>query len=817
MKRFITIILLTALLTGTQIVVAQVFNPIPVSGFNIDAVADWGNSSLAATSTAIDASNHVMYTQAFAAANNLFGGILNSGTFVNGNYTYQMAPYSDSNALYLSADPTTNVNSVVTGTLTLNTPGSYTRLSLLAFGTEKNTSIVNVTFNFTDGTTASGGTLNILDWFDSTPFVFSNLGRITRDNGSAMVVDGLSMNDPRLYSFDFTVPCANQSKLLQSITFTYVQNANIAARAVILALSGVTNIPATHAHTVTDDPCGNGAGSVAETITGGNAPFTYLWNTSPAQTAATAANLRPGQYIVTMKDANGCTTNDTATVAKLSTAQLNVSASPAQVCRGEQTNLSATGTGGTLSNYLWAFNQSAQPNTSDNPDTTTHYIVTAKDNFGCVLKDSVIVNVKPTPASGFTIAKNPVCLGDTDLLQLDTLPAAGSTYTWTGANVTSAFTTVFNSPGNYQISLQVTQDGCTSLVSTRSVSVSAPPTVSFSVGKSPICAGDATTITFTGNASATAVASWNWDGGVVQNNGNPNGSNLGPYTVRYNQNGTINLTVTDGACTVNATPQTVNVISIPTAAFTPDILAACTPADINFTNESQNADSYQWSFGDGGKSTDVSLTHTYTGIGVYTVSLIATAQGMCSDTLTKTNLISIQAPPVAAFSAQPGENQPIEFKLATFSFTNSSEGAVSYAWDFGDGGTSTMEDPQHKYESTGDFVVTLFVTNSIGCVDSVSHSYYKVIPDLVLDIPNAFSPNGDGTNDRWVIDGLKARPNAVTEIYNRYGEIVYKEIGFAGGWDGNRNGKEMPQGTYYYVIKTAPDEKPYAGWVVLLR
>jgi gliding motility-associated-like protein len=72
-------------------------------------------------------------------------------------------------------------------------------------------------------------------------------------------------------------------------------------------------------------------------------------------------------------------------------------------------------------------------------------------------------------------------------------------------------------------------------------------------------------------------------------------------------------------------------------------------------------------------------------------------------------------------------------------------------------------------------------------------------------------------NDRWNIDGLKARPASEIEVYNRYGMIVYKTQGYKQGWDGTRQGKQVSPGTYYYVIKTAPGEKPYTGWVVLLR
>lgn len=814
MKQLLTIILLTALLAVAGMVRAQTFTPIAITGFNNDVVAETGNSAVSTTTTVIDGSNHVIYSQAFAAANGLFGGILNSGTFVSGTRTYQMAAYNGPNALYMSAAGNVT-NSVGTGTLTLTTPGSFTRLSLLAFGTENN-STVSVTLNFTDGTSANAGTLLIKDWFDNNPFIFSGLGRLTRTTAPLLTVDGLPSN-PRMYSFDFMIPCAQQAKLIQSVTFNYIQGPNISSRAVILALSGVSNgPPLTFTDAITDATCGSANGSIALTTSGGNTPLTYSWNSTPVQTTPTASNLVAGTYTCVITDVNNCPTSYTGTVTEISTAKLTASANPTAICPGETTSLTATATGGTVSNYLWTPNQATQAATTDNPAVSTKYIVSAKDALGCILKDSITVTVKPTPSSDFSVVKGTVCQGDPDTL-LVTTPIANATYTWTGATVTgdpqTFYATTFNTAGTFNIQLQVIQDGCLSPLTTKSVTVSAPPVVSLEAGKSPLCAGDVTTITFTGSTSGGPVAAtWMWDGAIVQS-----GSNLGPFNVQFPQSANITLSVTDGACTVTSAPLPVTAVPVPVAAFTPDALAGCTPALINFSNESQHADSYQWVLGDGSKSTGTAASHTYTAPGTYTVTLTATAQGLCSNTITKTALINIIPPPVAAFSANPGENIPTEFRNADFLFTNTSADAISYNWDFGDGTTSAETDPEHKYQLPGDYRVTLFVTNNIGCTDSISHAWYKVIPDLVLDIPNAFSPNGDGINDRWEIDGLKARPNATTEVYNRWGQIVYRSAGYAGGWDGTRQGKLLPAGTYYYIIKTAPDEKPYTGWVVLLR
>lgn len=815
MKHFFTLILLTVL-TGWQPLFAQTFAPIPVSGFNADIVAEAGNSALAATSTVIDGSNHVIHTTAFATANGLSGGIAPTGNFVSGTKTWQMAAFNTNNALYMAVPSNAVPNTVGTGTLTLTTPGIYSKLSLLAFATE-GTATVSVLLTFTDGTTSNAGTITIKDWFNGTPAVVTGYGRITRTN-TPMTVDGLTSN-PRFYGFDFNIPCAVLGKTLASVTFTQLAAAGGTSRALILALAGVTYTPIVYSSAHTNAICGGANGTLTLTATNGSTPYTYRWNTTPAQTTATATNVPAGPYVGTLTDANGCTFTVNDTVSLISSATITASASATAVCAGDPVTLTAAPSAGTVTGYSWSPGTLAGQTVTDHPTDTTAYIVSAKDAFGCIIKDTVDVAVKPTPTSSFTVTPGIICLGGTQTVTFEGTATNAATYNWNnfaGAAVQSGtgsgpYQISFPNAGNFNLQLQVTDDGCASAITTQPVTVSAPPQLNVTISKSPVCAGETTTISFSGTATTDAVPTWDWGGGTVLT-----GTGFGPYDVKYATTGNIQLTVTDGACTATATPATVQVIQLPVPAFTPDLTQGCAPAVIKFDNKSQNADSYQWTFGDGASSVIEAPSHTYNNTGVYTVSLTATAQGQCAATITKTSLISIVPMPIALFSSAPGQNIAVEFKAANFTFTNNSQNGVSYEWDFGDGNSSTAFSPEHKYEATGEFRVTLYVTNDIGCTDSISRAYYKVIPDLLLDIPNAFSPNGDGINDRWEIDGLKARPNATTEIFNRYGQIVFKGIGFS-PWDGTWKGQLMPFGTYYYLIKTAPGEKPYSGWVTLLR
>jgi len=151
-------------------------------------------------------------------------------------------------------------------------------------------------------------------------------------------------------------------------------------------------------------------------------------------------------------------------------------------------------------------------------------------------------------------------------------------------------------------------------------------------------------------------------------------------------------------------------VPAPVAAFSYTGAGANAPANVAFTNSSTNATSYNWDFGDGGTSTEVNPTHTYTVAGTFNVKLKATGSGGTNE-ITKS--LTINAPtvmPVANFTyTGAGGNAP-----CTVTFTNTSQNAVTYSWDFGDNGTSTTESPSHIYTTGGTFTVTLIATNANG-------------------------------------------------------------------------------------------------------
>lgn len=115
-----------------------------------------------------------------------------------------------------------------------------------------------------------------------------------------------------------------------------------------------------------------------------------------------------------------------------------------------------------------------------------------------------------------------------------------------------------------------------------------------------------------------------------------------------------------------------------------------------------------------------------------------------------------------------------------------------------------------------DTTYVLHVTSNVGCGSAVDEVFIKVYPKIL--IPNAFSPNHDGINDKWKIVALDNYPNAEISVFNRYGQIVFHSIGYNKPWNGKYNDHPLPVGTYYYVIdlKTTLFSK-LSGWVEILR
>jgi len=140
---------------------------------------------------------------------------------------------------------------------------------------------------------------------------------------------------------------------------------------------------------------------------------------------------------------------------------------------------------------------------------------------------------------------------------------------------------------------------------------------------------------------------------------------------------------------------------------------------------------------------------------------------------------------------------------------------VSFFWTSSSFLTATSV-LQPYTNSPQDITYTLQVISNLGCGSNSDDVKVKVYEKLI--IPNAFSPNGDGINDSWIVEPLDLFTESVTEVYNRYGQLVYRSNGYSRPWDGTRNGVPLPVGNYYYVIDLKNNNEPkLTGSIMILR
>jgi PKD repeat protein len=255
-----------------------------------------------------------------------------------------------------------------------------------------------------------------------------------------------------------------------------------------------------------------------------------------------------------------------------------------------------------------------------------------------------------------------------------------------------------------------------------------PAPVAAFVG-SPTSGTEPLTVNFT-DQSTGSITSWSWtfgDGGTsTAQNPSHQYTSAGTYTVTLNVTGPGG---SDGETKTNYI--TVNPCVNPTAGFVGSPTSGDYPLNVTFTNQSTGATSYNWNFGDGGTSTATNPGHTYTAAGTYTVTLTAT-NACGADQMVRTNYITVTTPPcdppVAAFVGSPTSG---DYPLSV-SFTDQSPNTpTSWSWTFGDGGTSTAQNPGHTYTAAGTYTVTLTATNACGSDGETKTDYITVTQPTV--------------------------------------------------------------------------------------
>jgi PKD repeat protein len=481
------------------------------------------------------------------------------------------------------------------------------------------------------------------------------------------------------------------------------------------------------------------------------------------------------------------------------------------------------------SSLSWDFGDSSPLSSIENPShgfenfnpsgQVNYYNVklTAVSANNCVDIDSSYVVIYPKVSSDFTIDPN---VGCQPFVSMMTTQPGALTYQWNfgdgqqttaGYSVIHEFRNLDDTVKTYQVRLVTTSFyGCRDTV-VKDVTVYPLPQPGFAVSPLIQTFPEATVAITNLVRPGPWTYRYTFDDGSEYNQAAPSHTYSGPgtYTVRQ--------IIASGSCS-DSTSQTVVINPAPpTASFlTPPY--GCSPHEVAFTNTSEYADSYIWSFGDGGASTKRDPVYIYFSPGVYIVRLTVSGPGGNSS---YQETIEIYETPTVGFSFAPDtvfeDYNPAKF----FNFT---VGTANYIWDFGDinednneisSQNSSVEfEPLHVYEHPGWKDVRLIAYNE-KCSDTLlKEDAILVLPRKEFQFPTVFRPNPDGptggyydrndpnTRNQTFFPGVS---DDVLEysmyVYNRWGELVFESKDINIGWDGYIKNRLAAQGVYIWLVK----------------
>lgn len=439
--------------------------------------------------------------------------------------------------------------------------------------------------------------------------------------------------------------------------------------------------------------------------------------------------------------------NDFITVDPLATAGFT------SAVNGSDVSFTNTSTDATT--YNWTFGDGAS-STETNPTHTYGsdgtYIVELIASNGCgsdTISQEVILSSLPQAgiASDVNIGCVPLTVNFLDLSSANT-----TSWLWTFEGGTPSTSTdqnpsiEYNAVGTFDVTLVATNANGSDTVSLPDyVVVSDVPSSDF------ISSINGQVVTFTNQSVGADAYLWDFGDGTTDSSSDPvydYGSD-GIYTVSL---------ITTNNCGTDTLIQDIEIATLPEAGFISDNQGGCLPVEIQFTDTSSvNTDSWLWTFEGGtpSSSTDQNPLVSYDTEGVYDVQLIVTNE-VGSDTILLEDYVETFALPVASFTSS-GSGLDIDF-------TNNSQFADSYFWDFGDANSSTETDPSHTYSDVGSYTVTLFAINSCDTVSItetlnvnlgpqaiINSDLTEGCPDLTVSFDDGDSPDVDTWE--WTFEG----------------------------------------------------------------
>jgi gliding motility-associated-like protein len=547
--------------------------------------------------------------------------------------------------------------------------------------------------------------------------------------------------------------------------------------------------------------CVNAAAQELYTGTG-SVNATYNWNFDTGVAAPIAGNnnndvtwATSGVKNVTLTvTENGCTSpliTNSITVYDIPTSVFTLTPG---VCAAANAQIDYTGTGTANGTYNWNFNGGTTTPAGGNEDYDISWanaggynvMLTVTENGCTSTQTQQAVTVYPIPTSTFT-ALSPLCDGSPSAVAYTGTGTNAGIYNWnfdSGNGVQGVgenYAVTWPTTGTKNITLVVTENGCSSTQTTQQVIVYPIPLSNFTA-TAAVCLLDASAIAITDLYSANATYTWNFDGG----NAVPSGNQMYNVTWPAPGNYVVSLTLSENGCTSTTTTQNVTVNYQPTATFTSNPYV-CVGEDLiaTYTGNGLPTATYTW-VADGTTNVNGSgqgpFTANWNVDGQYSITLTVTENGC---TAVEKNDVVVEPLPITSLLSSYNLCIGEDLTLDPGNFN-------SYLWSTG------LTDRKMEVGLAGNYSVTVIDGN--GCVNTSTTTVLDTVC-MTLFIPNAFTPNGDYDNE--LFKPVISHPISYTlTIFNRWGEMLYKsENDPNAAWDGTNKGTPCEADIYIYYVE----------------
>jgi len=597
----------------------------------------------------------------------------------------------------------------------------------------------------------------------------------------------------------FWLPSGGTSNTGNSLSGGIVYTVNIADSNGCPGNASITlNTPPLLIANITDSinpSCATSAdGSATLNVIGGTGGYTYSWSPSGGN-GPVGLGLNGGTlYTVLVTDSNGCSSADVITLIAPPNLIATISGSTPPSCFNTSDGNATVNVIGGLGSYTYQWTPSGgNGQTGNNLSGGILYTILITDSMGCTSTDTFTMVAPLEMVADISEVIHPSC--DTSNNGSITILISNGigpyNYLWTPSGDT--VTSITGLPDGIYIMDVTDANGCT--LSTQ-VNLIAPPTLLATIdGLDTICKGDSVTINIS-PSGGTPNYTFNWL---------PSGNATASNTYIPNSATTYNVTITDvNGCLYNIS-HNIEINELPSVDFTSDIVDGCEPISVLFSNTSPNSINNTWTLGNGIGNSNTPFTHNYNNAGSYDITLVITDTNGCKNTMTKLGYINVYPVPDANFLAEPWIGSTIS---PIIHFYDQSTHSASWIWQFDTLGSDNVENPVFTFPSndTGTYNVQLITISQYGCIDSITHEI-SIKGDYIMFVPNTFTPNGSGLNDKFIPKGYGLDYSRLQLwIFNRWGEeIYYTDKGEP--WDGtdhSESGKEQMD-VYVWLTKYKDD------------